>query len=181
MMRVFAKRQELMEYQVSLLARTMKWLSVAVSLAACASVVALWTSPARLSLRLAPDVAQGLLNLDAATRSTGLLLSCPPLAILLFALWNTYRFFDDFEKGRLFGPGTGRQIRSIALSIGLLGAARPLLRETFDVLLVPGRTFALPMIGIGDLLTLFFAGIFFAIGLAFDQAARMRAEMDQIV
>lgn len=169
-------------YKIQRVARIMTFAASAAGVASISLIVWLWASPERLEAKLIPilHLAESY-HLDADVRLHCFTVTLIPLALLLFLFWHVYRLFSAYGAGEIFTIRTARHLRFIAIAVGTLGCIRPLLLGFYrSVLSVPTMDYSI-RIGIGDILTILFAGLLFAIALVLAEAARLREENEGFV
>ncbi|MBX3605712.1 MAG: DUF2975 domain-containing protein [Piscinibacter sp.] len=136
-----------------------------------------WTSPEAVR-ELAPQLA-GVreTTVDTQVQLLGALLSVAPVALGLYALWQLWRLFGEYARGRVFGRPALARLRRFAWA--LLGSAllAPLVRAAASVLLTmgnpPGRRMLALSLSWNDYMAVLLAAVLIAIATVMAEAVRV--------
>lgn len=164
------------------IARTMKFASCIVGSVCVGLIVWLWISPERLETKLIPALhLEGGYLLDADARLQFFVATLLPFVLVLLILKHTYQLFAAYSTGEILTLKNARHLRYIAILVALVSCVRPLIIGLYKVILSAAPISYSIRIGMGDVLTLLFAGLLFAISLVLAEAARLREENEGFI
>lgn len=170
--------------------RLCQWVRTLVLLGALGQLAALssfWASPEWI-MRAAPqmtDLAGQSITVDARARWLGAAISLLPLALCWYGLWQLWRLFGHYARGRALTALAQQPLRRFAWALLLMAPAGPLFRAALGVVLTlgnpPGQRVLALGISSNDYLLFLLGLVLLAIATVMAEAVRAAEENREFV
>lgn len=182
MTHIVAQRPPVRNDRHSRLAAWMSAITVGGAVFAVAATFWVWTDKQLVEGLLAPHIglAGKPIAVTPAVQLTGLALSAPPLALLIYLLMQARAVFRGFADGLRFTDLVAGRVARIGWILIAKGCLMPLWRAAAGVVLTlgndQGQRFLVLGIGMDDVLSAIVGALLVAIGWTLREAARIAEE-----